>query len=120
MMERIDLVESLEIDGNHWDLKPNGHESDARFKGLEVPVLGPSTLRVKKRTIPSVDELASVSECTPDTLPLLWEGEGVEQAAGQEILSCGGQFFSPGMPGGMKVRPEKFLRHGWRQAPAPS
>jgi hypothetical protein len=119
MMERIDLVESLEVDRNHRNLKPNGHESDSCFKGLKIPVCRPPALRVKEGAVSSVDELASISECPPDTPPLLWEGVGIEQAAGQEILSCGGQSFSPGKPGGVKVRAEKLLRHGWRQAQAP-
>jgi hypothetical protein len=119
MVDRIDLIEPLEVNGNHRDLQSKGHESDARLKGLEVSIRGASPLRVNQRAMPLIDSLARVLESPPDTWPPLRQGIGVEEPAGQKILTCRGHSFLPGSPKRLKVSPEKVLCHGRGQAPAP-
>ena len=119
MVDRIDLIEPLEVNGNHRDLQSKGHESDAHSKGLEVSVRGASSLRENQRTMPLIDSLARVLESPPDTWPPLRQGIGVEEPAGQKILTCRDHSFFPGSPQRLKVSPEKVLCHGRGQAPAP-
>ena len=119
MVDGIDLIEPLEVNGNHRDPQSKGHESDAHLKGLEVPIRGASSLRINQRAMPLIELLARVLERSPDTRPPLRKGIGVEKSAGQMILTCRGRSFLPGTPQGLKVSPEKVLGHGRGQAPAP-